>query len=89
MNYPHQAIYNMTPAFQRVVIEVDVPYIMTKGGVSKQVRFVPTSRRGFNFEEEGSYKKVFKKHIYPQEIKRVGLKVATLILPKQIKFEKL
>ena len=71
--------------FRVVKVKIDVPYEMTMGKKSRQVRFVPTTERGFNFEEEGSYKQVFKRQIYPIEKDRKNLKIATITLHKDIK----
>ena len=80
-------IFVMSRNFRVVKVKVDVPYLMKMGEKIRQVRFVPTTERGFNFEEEGSYRKVFKKHIYPNERDRENLKVATITLHKDIKLK--
>lgn len=85
MNYLGTPIFILGRNFRVVKIKVDVPYQMTVGKKTRQVRFVPTSERGFNFEEEVTYKKIFKKHIYPNERDRKNLKVATITLHKDIK----
>lgn len=85
MNNSVSPIFILGRNFRVVRVKVDVPYEMTMGKKSRQVRFVPTSERGFNFEEEETYKKIFKKHIYPNEKDRKNLKVATITLHKDIK----
>ncbi len=67
-------------------VKVNALYLLNYQGKKRLVRLVQTSDRGFNFEDDDTYKKVFKKHLYPTERgNRDNLTHATILLPS--KFE--
>jgi len=72
--------------FHSVTVKVNHLYEVTHRKKTIRAWFIRTTPRGFNFEDDKSYLRLFKKHIYPQERDR-DLTDLTIILPTTIKIK--
>lgn len=69
--------------FKQHKLIVDETYLMGDGKKIKEVKLIQSTEKGFNFIDANE-KLIFKKHLYPQEIVRKGMKEFTFWIPKDI-----
>lgn len=78
--------YGYSRHFQSVKVKVNHLYELTYGKKIKKAWFIKSTPRGFNFEDNKTYKRLFKKHIYPEENDRDQIEL-TIIIPQSIKLK--
>jgi len=66
----------------RVKLSIDEIYLISDGVKNKEVQLVHITKRGFNLVNTQTGRLVFKKHVYPLEINRDGIKELTFLFPR-------
>ena len=70
--------------FRQHKLVVDKIYLISSGVKIKEVKLIRSTKRGFNFIDTKTEKRIFKKHLYPNEIVREGMTEFTFWMPKDI-----
>lgn len=74
--------------FNRYRLTVDETYLISNGNRIREAKLIRSTERGFNFLDIVTQKNLFKKHIYPREIVREGVKDFTFMILRGITIDK-
>jgi len=70
--------------FKRITLEVNKHYLICNGTKIREVKFIRSSPKGFNFQDVNSKKNVFKRHLYTNDLHPEELTEATVTVIKNL-----